>query len=54
MKNQRIHYQKADGDAEKLLDVRLESLKRSRNWKTFGRGWTNRLNRIEDRIEYMA
>lgn len=45
---------KADGDAEKLLDVRLESLKRSRNWKTFGRGWTNRLNRIEDRIEYMA
>lgn len=44
---------RADGDAEKLLDVRLATLKKSKNWGTFGRGWTNRLNRIEGRVANM-
>lgn len=44
----------SNGDAEKMLDKRLTFMKGLSNWDTFGRGWTNRIDKIDTRIEYMA
>ncbi len=45
---------KSNGDAEKMLDNRLAFMKGLSTWNTFGKGWTNRIDKIETRIEYMA
>ncbi len=44
----------SNGDAEKMLDNRLAFMKGLKNWDTFGNGWTNRIDKIDTRIEYMA
>ena len=45
---------KSGGDAEKMLDNRLDWLQGLKNWKTFGSGWTNRIAKIESRIECLG
>ncbi len=45
---------KSGGDADKMLDNRLDWLQGLRNWKTFGRGWGNRIAKIESRIDNMG
>ena len=42
---------KSNGDADTMLENRLEWLHGLKNWKTFGKGWTARIDKIESRID---
>lgn len=45
---------KSGGDAEKMLENRLAFLQGLKNWSTFGRGWTARIDKIESRIDNLG
>ncbi len=42
---------KSNGDANTMIEKRMAMLKSSKNWQTFGRGWTNRLAKVEARLD---
>ena len=45
---------KSNGNAELMTDNRLAYMKGLNNWKNYSAGWQARIDKVEDRLSYMA